>query len=102
MKGLLLTISALLIMTSGAFAEKCSGKWGGRAKTSITFKSGQNLRYCYEAQCWNSEWIGSKSSKISFRIGNGGAFVEMKKSGSGYNAVWRNGEQSSKAKLACK
>lgn len=99
---LAITAAALLFANQSALAEKCTGSWGGSAPTSITFKAGHKLRYCYRDQCWNSEWLGDKASKLVFRIGNGGATVEMTARKGGYKAIWRNGNNSSRANLSCK
>lgn len=96
------SVILLALMSSPALAEKCSGKWGGRVATSVDFKSGSALRYCYLNDCWNSDWLGDKSKRLTFRVGDGGATVEMTKRGKGYRAVWRNGNQVARADLTCK
>lgn len=90
-----------LVFTLPANAETCKGRWGGEVPTSVTFKSGNNARYCYQSQCWNVEWSGDKAKKLMLRFGDGGPTVEMKTKAGGYNATWRLGARSSRASLIC-
>lgn len=101
---LISVLSAVIGLSSAsiASAEKCVGKWDGKASTSVTFKKSDRLRYCFERRCWNEEYLGNKARKISFRLGTSGATVEMVSKKYGYAATWRNGSQSSRAKLVCK
>lgn len=92
----------ILLMTGVAYAEKCTGSWGGVATSTVEFKGGNNVRYCYQTQCWNSEFTGEKTGKLKFRVGDRGAYVEMRAKGSGYSATWRNGSNYSNAEFRCK
>ena len=98
----LATVIAVVAWSGGAYAMKCSGAWDGSVPTSVTFQGGDNIRYCYKTECWNSEIIGDKSKKFMFRVGNSGATVEMVARSGGYRATWRYGNNSSKANLQCK
>ena len=93
---------AAVLSTTVAYAETCTGKWGGVDATSIIFLSSDQLRYCYLNECWNSVFSGDKKKKIKFRVGGGQARVEMTAKGAGYAATWRSGNNSSKATLTCK
>lgn len=92
----------MLASVSMASAEICTGKWGGQSKTSVTFKKGDKVRYCFKAQCYNEEFVGDKKKKIMFSLGNSGATVTLVASGRGYKAKWRNGNNSARATLKCK
>lgn len=97
-----LVAASMVALPIAAHAERCVGSWGEGAPTTITFKDGNQLRYCYGQQCWNAEWVGDKATKLMFRFGDGGATVEMKAVKGGYSADWRYGGNSAHAFLRCK
>lgn len=101
LRSLILPALVFVLIPSTAAAEKCNGMWGGKVKTSVEFKSGNKLRYCYARECWSSKWLGDKDKKLIFRLNNSGSTVEMTKRRGGYRAVWRNGNRSAKASLSC-
>lgn len=99
-----LAATALAIgITTQAHAEKCTGKWGGTAATSVEFKGGKKVRYCYEGQCWNQRFSGSKDSKLKFPVGFSGAFVTLfKRDGNKYHADYKHGSNEASATYACR
>ena len=83
-----------------AQAEKCTGKWGGQATTSVTFSGGKKVHYCYKTQCWNAQFAGSKASRLNFTVGQ--AVVSLRKAGRGYKAKWQYGARKAFANLSCR
>lgn len=98
----ILATVAIFVIPGQALAEKCSGRWGGQVSTTVTFQDGNKLRYCYQNDCYDSEWLGDKSKRLVFRVGNDGATVEMEARAKGYFATWRFGNQKATATLTCK
>lgn len=98
---IIFTTAIALGIANSAGATTCSGKWGNSAATTVEFKSGNKVKYCYEAQCWTSA-IYKSGNDYMFRVGKSSASVELKASGKGYKANWRAGNDSSNANLTCK
>ncbi len=97
------TVSIVIGASTSAFAEKCRGSWGGQAATTIEFKGGKKIKYCYQARCWNETFTGSKSGKLEFPVGNQGARVWLTKSGAkSYKAKYRWGNDRSATTYRCK
>lgn len=101
MRALVIASAVVLASFSTAQAERCTGKWDGQADTSVTFKEGRNLTYCFRGECWNEAFTGSKGSLLRFPVGTQGAAVTMTRSGNGYRAIWRYRNESSRATLTC-
>lgn len=86
-----------------AYATSCSGKWSDGASTSIRFKAGNKLRYCYKSRCWNSTYTGKEGKKIRFKIGKTQAKVSLTPSGSNkYKAFWSFGGNASRGSYSCR
>lgn len=100
MRILSLAIMALLASSGFAHAERCTGKWGGKANTSVSFSGGKKVRYCYKSQCWNARFAGSKASRLNFTVGS--ATVSLRKAGNGYKAKWQHGARKAFANLSCR
>lgn len=94
------TIAILLVSTGMAQAEKCTGKWGGQANTSVTFSGEKKVRYCYKTECWNEQFVGNKASRLKFTVGS--SVVTLRKAGGGYKATWQNGARKAFANLSCR
>ncbi|MDQ2091347.1 hypothetical protein [Marimonas arenosa] len=93
---------ALLGLAGAASATTCAGKWNGRVDTSVEFKQGGKAKYCYARDCWTQRMFKNGNDYLFLVGGNSAASVEMKASGKGFNATWRSGHNSAKAKLTCK
>ncbi len=99
MRVLVYTVLILLASIGVAQAEKCTGKWGGQANTSVTFSGGKKISYCYKAQCWTAQFAGSKANRLRFNVGR--AVVSLRKAGKGYKAIWQSGARKAFANLSC-
>ncbi|MBZ0130813.1 MAG: hypothetical protein K8F59_17080 [Rhodobacteraceae bacterium] len=100
---LAIVISALALVgfPTTLSAQTCSGKWNGKTSTSVEFKLGGKIEYCFAKDCWTSKVYQNGKDFLFVVGGNSGASVEMKAAGKGYNATWQNGKNSAKAKLTC-